>query len=147
MSNPYYNFTDTFVSDGTAKSADLNTEFLAITDAFAAVNVLIGNGIEYDNGNSGTAITINPANGIFQKVTLNAATPAITISVATAVGHYHLKIVQDGSGGRLPSWVGFTSGQCVGNAFPTIASAVAGVTFMTLYWDGTLFWVSTTNWD
>ena len=147
MSNSFYNFTNTLVSALTARSADLNTEFINITAAFAAVDLLVGLAVEYTNGNSGASKTVNPANGRFQNITLNSATPAITVSAATVVGTYQLKIIQDASGSRAPTWVGFDDLHCVGNSFPTIASAANGVTIMYLYWDGTHFWVSTTNWD
>lgn len=109
----------------------------------------IGGISEYAAGNSGAAITIDfGANGQYQSVVLNAATPAITIStVGLPVGKYQLKITQDGVGGRVPSWVGFVAATCVGNTLPTVASAANAVTFLSLYWDGAVWWVSANPWD
>jgi hypothetical protein len=122
---------------------------LAVTAKSTAFSGIVGNASEYDAGNSGASITINFAtNGQHQKVTLTGATPAITISTTgLVVGKYQLKVVQDGTGGRLPTWVGFVAGDCVGNAFPVMGAGAAAVTFVNLYWDGTQFWVSSNAWD
>lgn len=122
---------------------------LAITAKSVAISGILGHASEYDAGNTGAAITINFAtNGPYQKVTLNNAAPAITIStVGLVVGKYQLKVIQDGTGGRLPTWVGFLAGDCVGNAFPVMGAGASAVTFVNLYWDGTQFWVSSNAWD
>jgi len=110
---------------------------------------IAGHPAEYDAGNSGAAITINFAtNGQFQRVTLNSATPAITIAVAgLVVGKYQLKVLQDGTGGRLPTWAGFNATDCVGGSFPVMGAGAGAVTFVSLYWDGSQFWVSSNAWD
>lgn len=104
---------------------------------------------EYDAGNSGSAITIDfSANGQFQKVTLNAATPAITLgTTGLPVGKYQLRVLQDATGSRAPTWVNLLAANCVGNAFPTIASTASGVTFVSLYWDGSQWWGAGNPWD
>lgn len=109
----------------------------------------IGAVSEYDAGNSGASITIDfGANGQYQKVTLNSATPAITIATTgLPVGKYQLKIVQDATGSRAPTWVGFAAGTCAGNVLPSIASAANAVTFLNLYWDGGSWWVASNPWD
>jgi hypothetical protein len=122
---------------------------LTVTAQRVAFSGPVGAVAEYDNGNSGASKTIDFAtNGQYQKITLSAATPAITISTTQlVVGKYQLRVIQDATGGRLPTWVGFVAANCVGNAFPTMASAVNGVTFVNFYWDGSAFWVSANPWD
>lgn len=61
----------------------------------------------YDAGNSGASITLDYTNGPMQKVTLNAATPAIAFSNWPASGRsgsMMVKFFQDGTGSRIPSW-------------------------------------------
>jgi hypothetical protein len=134
-------------SGGTNGSAGLGA--LAITAKSVALSGIFGHTSEYNAGNTGAAITINFAtNGPYQRATLNAATPAITISTTgLVVGKYQLKVIQDAGGGRLPTWVGFVAGDCVGNAFPVMGAGANAVTFVNLYWDGTQFWVSSNAWD
>jgi len=61
--------------------------------------------IQFDNGNSGAAITIDwAAHGNVQRVTLTSATVTITLSNATAGGVYILEVVQDATGGRAWTW-------------------------------------------
>ena len=59
----------------------------------------------YDAGDSGSAITINCANGWKQSVRLTAATPVITITNLNTVSKLRLALRQDGTGGRVPSFV------------------------------------------
>jgi hypothetical protein len=108
----------------------------------------IGYASEYDAGNSGSSKTIDFLNGAKQKLTLSAATPAITVSTTgLVVGQYQLKVVQDSGTARVPTWVGFAAGDCVGNAFPVMTTTLSGITFVYFYWDGTQFWVSSSSWD
>lgn len=104
---------------------------------------------EYDAGNSGAAITIDfSANGQYQKVTLTAATPVITLgTTGLPVGKYQLRVLQDATGSRAPTWVNLLAANCVGNAFPTIASTASAVTFVQLYWDGSQWWGAGNPWD
>ena len=122
---------------------------LTVTAKRVAVSGPVGAVAEYDAGNSGAAITIDfGTNGQYQKVTLNAATPAITVSTTgLVVGKYQLRILQDGTGSRAPTFAGFTNANCLGNVAPTIASGANAVTFLNLYWDGSAFWVSSNPWD
>ena len=57
-------------------------------------------------GNSGSAITIDWANGPYQMVTLNAATPTITLANSMLCPHGILEIYQDATGGRVPTITG-----------------------------------------
>lgn len=61
--------------------------------------------------NSGSAVTIDPANGHSQGITLNAATPVITLASAPSSGSEQeliVDIIQDGTGGRQPTWSNVT---------------------------------------
>jgi len=120
---------------------------LSVECASLAVTGPIGFASEYDAGNSGASKTISFLNGSRQKLTLNAATPAITVSAPPVVGHYQIKLVQNGTQAAVPTWVGFNAVDCVGNAFPVVTTATNGVTFIYLYYDGTQFWVTSSAWD
>jgi hypothetical protein len=100
---------------------------------------------EYDAGNSGSALTIDWANGARQKCTLNTATPALTINDPPGVGHWQLKLIQDGTGGRLPTWAGtnYSASRWIGaTAAPTPNTAVSGETIADFYFDGTKLYQS-----
>lgn len=100
---------------------------------------------EYDNGNSGASITIDFANGAMQKVTLNSATPAITIANGPAAGRFRLKVVQDGSGGRVPSWAGtnYSASRWLFTATaPGVNLDINGETFVFFDWDGSKWYQS-----
>ena len=130
-------------TNGTAGKATLAIEAKTVTTTGPQ-----GYSAEYNAGNTGASITLDFLNGARQKTTMNSATPAITVATSgLVVGHYQIKLIQDGAGSRVPSWVGFAAGDCVGNAFPSIASGANGVTFIYLYWDGAQFWVSGNAWD
>lgn len=59
---------------------------------------------EYDNGSQSTSVTVNWQNGQKQRVTMTGNV-AITFSAPTAgVGHFQLQLIQDGTGGRNPTW-------------------------------------------
>lgn len=59
----------------------------------------------YDNGNSGSAKTIDWSNGQVQKVTL---TDDCTFSFSNPVAGtlYRLYLIEDGTGGYSPTWTG-----------------------------------------
>lgn len=121
---------------------------LEVNAGTLAMSGPIGYTGEYDHGNSGSAKTINPLLGSKSKLTLSAATPVITISTTgLVVGNYTIKIVQDAVTARVPSFVGFVAADCLGNVMPTMTTTLGGVMFLYLYWDGSQFWVSSTNWD
>lgn len=93
---------------------------------------------EYDAGNSGASITLDMSNGASVKVTLNNATPAITLSNAQAGGAYLLKIVQDGSGNRVPSFS--TSIDWGSLGAPTFSTGINKIDFVNLYYDGSAWY-------
>lgn len=108
----------------------------------------IGYVSEYDAGNVGAGITIDfDANGARQKCVLDAAGPTITITAATQVGHYQLRVEQDPAVARVVTWAGIAAGYALGGALPVITTTLGGSTFIYLYWDGTRYWSSSANWS
>jgi hypothetical protein len=102
------------------------------------VKVLSFNG-EYDCGNSGTALTIDFANGSNQKVTLTG-NATLTITTPSAPGHYQLRLIQDGTGGRSVTWAGsaYASTRWGGSASaPAINTTAAGSSVVNFWFDGT----------
>ena len=89
---------------------------------------------EYDNGNSGTAITINFGVNQKQKLTLNANT-TLTFTAPPGVGNFLLKIVQDGTGGRLITWPNTIRWTL--NARPILTSNANAIDIVSFYYDGT----------
>ena len=82
--------------------------------------------------NSSTAITIDPANGHSQGITLNSATPVLTLASNPSSGtekEIILDVIQDGSGGRIPSWVNVTWDAGVAPAINQGADAVTRLSF------------------
>ena len=92
---------------------------------------------EYDNGNSGAADTIDFSNGQNQKSTLTADT-TLTIASAPGVGHYQLRLIQDGTGSRAVTFVGISGARWLNSSSqPSFNNAASGETILTFYWDGT----------
>lgn len=101
---------------------------------------------EYDNGNSGAAKTIDWNNGNKQKLTLtDNVTLTFTAPDPTGVGHFQLKLIQDATGSRTVAWPTIKTS---GGVFPSIASAAAAETIISIYYDGTNYYVSgIANWS
>lgn len=79
--------------------------------------------------NSTTAVTVSdPSLFSTTVLTLNGATPAITLGAPRKGAIKRLYLVQDATGSRIPSWVA-TSGaiKWVGAAAPTLQTAAAAV--------------------
>lgn len=94
---------------------------------------------EYDWGNSGASANLNWAESQKQKITLNAATPTLTFTNPSGVGNFLLKLVQDGTGGRVPSWP--SSVKWAGGTAPDLASSTGNQTdITTFYFDGTNYY-------
>ena len=99
----------------------------------------IGYTAEFDNGVSGAAKTIDLSVTQNQKVTLTANT-TLTLASPPSVAHYNLKMVQDATGGRTVAYTGLSAGNCPGGVLPAISTVANGVTFLALYWDGSVLW-------
>ncbi len=94
---------------------------------------------EYDNGNSGTSKTINFNNGQKQKMTMTGNC-ILTLSAPAGAADYKLKFIQNGTGGFTVTWPGGT--KFYGGAAPTLSSAANSVTIVSVYYDGTTYWVA-----
>jgi len=90
----------------------------------------------FDNGNSGTADTINWQAGDIQKSTLTGNV-TYTFTAPFGVGGLTLEIIQDPTGGRTISWPATVD--WVAGVAPTIAPAANAVTVVTFYWNGSRY--------
>jgi hypothetical protein len=81
--------------------------------------------------NSGAAITIDPANGPYQTITLTANTTITMAAVpsSTTEKEFILELVQDGTGGRTVAWSNITFA-AYGGAPPTVNTAIASSTYI-----------------
>lgn len=99
----------------------------------------IGFNAETDNGNGGTAKSVAWATRQKQKLTLTGNCTLTFDWTGCPVGHYQLKLIQDGTGSRSVTWSTGTPGatKWLGSASaPGINSTAASETFVNLYWDG-----------
>jgi hypothetical protein len=93
---------------------------------------------QFNAGNSGAAITLNFAtNGNNQRVTLNSATPTITLSGGVAGGVYTVEVVQDGSGSRVPTWAGASGATVIwpGGVTPTLTTTASRADLFSFIFD------------
>lgn len=86
------------------------------------------------SANSGSAITLNLANGTLQIITLNAATPTITLPAAVSGKSFLLFLKQDATGSRIPTWVTATWPSASAPTLTTTASRMDVISFVS---DGT----------
>jgi hypothetical protein len=93
---------------------------------------------QFDNGNSGSTLTIDWNNGNAQRVTLTAATVTLTLTNAKAGGNYVLECVQDGSGSRLVTWAagGGTAVIWPGGTTPTLTTTISRADVFSFFYDG-----------
>jgi len=89
--------------------------------------------------NTGSAITINLANGTVQKLTMNAS-PTITMPTAVAGKSFVTMLKQDATGSRTPTWstVTWPSGTA-----PTVTTTANKTDIFSFFSDGTN-WYGTT---
>lgn len=93
---------------------------------------------QFDLGNSGSAVNI-PFDAYQKvKVTLNAASPQLTLPLTgVLIGHYQLLIYQDATGGRVPDWKQIGSSRWLNaSVAPGLSSAAGGITLCTFFWTG-----------
>lgn len=93
---------------------------------------------EYDAGNSSTAITVNWNQGEFQKVTMTGDA-TFTLSNPVAGKRYQLRLIEDATGHRSPTWPAAIKWPA-GSA-PTL-SAATKIDVITLFYDGTNYYGS-----
>ena len=91
---------------------------------------------EYDNGTKTTTFTIDWRNGQKQKVVLGEDSLTMNFTAPHGVGHYQLKIIQDGSGNRTKgTWP--TIKTMGGGASDWVLSTDANAEdILTVYYDG-----------
>lgn len=85
--------------------------------------------------NSSTAYTIDQANGAQFDITLTTATPVLTLAAVNAGKTQSLEVtlIQDATGGRLPTWSNVTWAAGVA---PTVSSAISARTYLSFVSDG-----------
>lgn len=99
----------------------------------------IGFDAEYNNGNSGTSKAINWRNGNKQKITMTGNCTLTFAAPTIGVGHFQLKVIQDGTGSRTITWP--TIKWAYGVA-PTLSTAASSIDIITLYYDGSAWYGS-----
>jgi hypothetical protein len=100
-----------------------------------------GSQSEVSLGTYPTALTVVWSQGNRQTATLSGNTAISMDFVRAPVGVYQLKLIQDATGGRVPTWSTNTPGttRWLGSTTaPSVNTAANGVTFVTVYWDGVL---------
>lgn len=149
-----YRFVDTgsarwiFGSDG----ADSDKMKYGASSSFGAADVLemdrtdrsvnfiktAGFNEEVDNGNSGTADTIDWRAGNKQKSTLTGnVTYTFTAPTSISAASLILRLIQDGTGSRTATFP--ASVHWSGGTAPTLSTAAGAVDIIAFYWDGTNF--------
>lgn len=89
--------------------------------------------------NTGSSYTIDQENGASFNLTMNAATPTITLQTAPTSGKYQLlyvRLIQDGTGGRAPTFANVT---WASGSAPTIAQPIGAITYLTFAGNGTVW--------
>ena len=96
---------------------------------------------EFNAGNSGTAVTLNFANGQKQRLTLTG-NATITLSFP-GVGNYQVLCVQDGTGGRTPAGFSGVTARFLGSAtMPAFNTAASGESIMSIYYNGSVAYIA-----
>lgn len=95
--------------------------------SFSAQGWAAGGDTQVATVNSGSAKTLD--NSDVQVITLNAATPALTAPPVVAGQRILLKLVQDGSGSRVPTWVGV---KWAAGTAPTLSTPAGSVDLVRL---------------
>lgn len=92
---------------------------------------------EVDDGNSGTADTINWGTGNHHKSTMTGNC-TYTFTAPSGPTTLTLKLVQDGTGSRTATWPASTKWS--GGTAPTLSTAASSVDFISCYYDGTNYY-------
>lgn len=124
----------------TTQISDVGT--MAAQDA-SAVNItggdIVANTVdfvsEYDNGTVTAAATIDWVNGGNQVITLGAS---ITLTFSNmGVGHKQLKVIQDATGGRIPT---LPAGKWPGGTAGSFSTAAGAEDILSIYYDGASYY-------
>lgn len=92
---------------------------------------------EVDDGNSGTADTIDWGTGNFHKSTLTGNV-TYTFTAPDGPGRYQLMLVQDATGSRTATWPATV--KWPGGTAPTLSTAASAVDIITFYYNGTNYY-------
>ena len=139
--------TQVIFNDGGTAAGDAGLVYNKTTDVLTAGGLTLNGNMnvganlayfsEFDNGNSGTADTIDwAANGNKQKSTLTGNV-TFTFTAPTGPASLILKLVQDSTGSRLVTWpstVHWPSGTA-----PTLTTTADRVDVIMFYFDGTTY--------
>lgn len=106
-------------------------------DGLDVNNHAFGDSTEVDNGNSGTADTIDWGSGNFQKSTMTGNC-TYTFTAPPVKGRYQLMLVQDGTGSRTATWPAAV--KWPGGTAPTLSTAASSIDIITFYYDGTSYY-------
>jgi hypothetical protein len=106
--NPFVRLAEVYVANGATSIITANiTDVRPIFKLFGLLNLPVVYN-EFDNGSSGASVTIDWTKGDRQKVTLNANAVTVAYSGARAGQTLRLRLIQDGSGSRVPTLPGGT---------------------------------------
>lgn len=134
---------------GTSPTADSTNDTVTFTSSDGSIlitgnsstdtiDLILRAAFEYNAGNSSTAITVNWANGVAQKVTMTGSA-TFTFSNPVAGTAYILKLVQDGTGSRTATW---PAAVVWPNATAPTLSGANKVDLINFYYDGTNYFGS-----
>ncbi len=128
---------DTTTGKLTMAGADLNSNDLTNVKNIIDVQETITFDAEYDNGNSGSADTVNWGNGNKQMSTLTGNC-TFTFTAPDGPCNVILRLVQDGTGSRNPVWP--SSVKWSGGTEPTWSTAAASVDIVSFYYNGSTYY-------
>lgn len=126
-------------TSGTAGKADVSLQSRSIKNTG-----VIGYAEEKNAGNSGVAATIDFSLSPRHRITMTAAC-AITLTNFLAVGMYRVKVIQNGTGGFVPTFSGIPINWSGSTAPPAQGANV--VMFVDIYYDGSTGWGTWTPWS
>lgn len=95
--------------------------------------------LEYDNGDSSTADTIDWTLSKSQKSTLTGNC-VFTFTAPLGIGDFQLKLIQDGTGSRTVTWPATVASS--GNVKPVLSTTIAAVDLIKFYYDGALYHIT-----
>lgn len=121
------------------KNGDAGRTLYGLTLTGTSTATVVKFASEYNAGGSGTSQSVNFGNGQKQRLTLTG-NAKITLFFP-GPGNYQLKLLQDSSGSRTVTWGG--TPRYIGSASaPEINSAANGETIVSIYYDGTSYYLA-----
>lgn len=115
---------------------------LGLGAAAGASALITGSGQDdrgfFDDGNSGTADTINWNSGQAHKSTLTGSPVVYTFSNPISGNTYKLLVIQDGSGSRLVTWPGTVTWRT--GVAPTLTTGAGKTDICTFFYNGSVYY-------